>query len=242
MTERAFETLLISAAVCTLMKKLFSILIAMLALNFLAAAGGAGWLYKTGHLDKDRAIKIRELLFPAPDAPTTQPSAPVAVSAAPTLRLDTLLEKERGRPVAEQIDFVKRTFDQEMLMFDRRQRELSDLQKQIDLANLKLASDRAQYKQDQAALLASKTAADKLQSDKGFQDSLALYSISPPKQVKTIFMNLGESTVEQYLDAMDQRTAAKIIKEFKTPAETAFIQAVLERMRLATVSDAGKLP
>jgi hypothetical protein len=222
------------------MKKLFSILMLMLALNFLALAGGAGWLYRSGHLDKDRAMKIKDLLFPVPEAPTTQPSAPTQ-SFAPNMSLDNLLQKERGRPVAEQIDFVKRTFDQEMLEFDRRQRELSDLQKQIDLANLKLAADRAIYKKDEAALLASKAEAERLQIDKGFQDSLALYSIAPPRQVKAIFMNLGESTVEEYLDAMDERTAAKIIKEFKSPAETAFIQGVLERMRLASASsDAGK--
>jgi hypothetical protein len=49
-------------------------------------------------------------------------------------------------------------------------------------------------------------------------------------------MTLGEQTVQNYLQAMDTRTAAKIIKEFKSPDETAFIQRVLERIRLAQVS------
>ena len=58
----------------------------------------------------------------------------------------------------------------------------------------------------------------------------------PPKQVKLIFMTLNESTVQEYLTAMDTRTAGKIIKEFKTPDETAFVQRILERIRQAQVS------
>jgi len=49
-------------------------------------------------------------------------------------------------------------------------------------------------------------------------------------------MTLNEDTVQQYLQAMDTRTATKIIKEFKTPAETAFIERVLERIRQAQAS------
>ncbi len=56
-------------------------------------------------------------------------------------------------------------------------------------------------------------------------------------------MTLNETTVQQYLQAMDTRTAGKIIKEFKTSDETAFIQRVLERIRLAQVSATdGKSP
>ena len=65
----------------------------------------------------------------------------------------------------------------------------------------------------------------------------------PAKQVKSIFMTLSEQTVQQYLQAMDTRTAGKIIKEFKTPDETAFIERVLERIRQSQVSSTdGKQP
>jgi hypothetical protein len=72
-----------------------------------------------------------------------------------------------------------------------------------------------------------------LADDKGFQDSLALYNTMPGKQVKTIFMSLDDATVQQYLQSMTPRSAGRIVKEFKTPEETARIERVLERMRQA---------
>ena len=53
----------------------------------------------------------------------------------------------------------------------------------------------------------------------------------PGKQVKTIFMSLDEETMRQYLQAMEPRVAAKIMKEFKSQEETARIQKVMEAMR-----------
>jgi Rod binding domain-containing protein len=65
----------------------------------------------------------------------------------------------------------------------------------------------------------------------------------PAKQVKTIFMTLSATTVQQYLEAMQPRAAAKIMKEFKTPGETVFIQQVLENMRQAQpAADVQKRP
>ena len=102
-----------------------------------------------------------------------------------------------------------------MLELDRRQREMADLKQQVDLANQKLASDRAALEKREKALADREQAAQKLQSDTGFQNSLSLYNAMPSKQVKSIFMTLNESTVQEYLTAMDTRTAGKIIKEFK---------------------------
>ena len=73
--------------------------------------------------------------------------------------------------------------------------------------------------------------AQRLASDQGFQDSLALYETLPAKQVKTIFMGLDDAVVIQYLQAMESRTAAKITKEFKSPEESQRLQRLLERMR-----------
>jgi len=49
-----------------------------------------------------------------------------------------------------------------------------------------------------------------------------------------VFFGLEDDTVMRYLQAMQPRTASKIIKEFKTPEELARIATVLERIRLAS--------
>jgi flagellar motility protein MotE (MotC chaperone) len=221
------------------MKKLFFVLILTLALNFLALGGAVGYLFQSGRLNKDKISKVRELIFPPPgSAATTQPSA--AAAAPQPLNLSNLLDKHSGS-VIEQVDFIRRTVDAQMLELDRRQRELADLKRQVDLANQKLAADRTALDKREKDLTDREQAAQKLQSDTGFQNSLALYNAMPAKQVKAIFMTLSESTVQDYLTAMDARTASKIIKEFKSPDESVFIEKILERIRQAQVSTtAGK--
>jgi flagellar motility protein MotE (MotC chaperone) len=216
-------------------KKLVFVLALTLAMNFLAVAGGVGYLFQSGKMDKAKIGKIREIIFPPPGSgATTQPSTTAATTPQP-LNLANLLEKHSGS-VIEQVDFIRRTVDAQMLELDRRQRELADLKRQVDLANQKLASDRTALEKREKDLTDRENEAQKLQSDAGFQNSLALYTTMPPKQVKSIFMSLGEPIVQEYLTAMDTRTAGKIIKEFKSPDETYFMQRVLERIRLAQVS------
>ncbi len=221
------------------MKKIFSVAVLTLAMNFLAVASAVGWLFQSGRVDKGKLKEIKEIVM---RGPATQPSAakPGPATRKSLLDFDEMLSKGTDRSASDQVDFVQRAFGDQMLELDRRQRELADLKRQVDLANQKLAADRQQFEKDKQALASREQEADRLQTDKGFQDSLQLYNSMPSKQVKTIFMTLDEQTVQQYLEAMPPRNAGKIIKEFKTPQETAFIQKVLERMRLAQASTASE--
>lgn len=216
------------------MKRLFSVIVLTLALNFLAAAGGVGWLWRTGKLDKDKVHAIKELVFPS-TAPTTQEVKAELAEATtrPMLKLEELLEKQAGRPATEQVAFMQTAFDAQMAQLDRRQRELVDLQRQVDLAQQALTKERTGFELEKKKLTAREEETAKLQADKGFQDSLELYKTMQPKQVKEIFMKLDDATVERYLTAMEPRAAGKIIKEFKTPEELVRVQSVLEKIRQA---------
>jgi multidrug efflux pump subunit AcrA (membrane-fusion protein) len=218
------------------MKKLLTVLMLTLALNFLALAGGVGWLYKNHQLDREKVMAIKEILFPkpVPEAPTTQPTE--EPTTQPIMRLDELLAKATGRSASEQVEFIQHAFDAQMAILDRRQQELIDLQRQVDLSKQQMTKDRGALDQQKQALDAREQAASKLATDTGFQDSLALYNTMAPRQVKTIFMGLDDQTIKNYLEAMEPRTAAKIVKEFKSPDETARIQKIMEQMRLAQVS------
>lgn len=214
------------------MKKLWDILMMTLAFNFLALAGGVGWLYQTGRLDHARIMAVKDVLFPKPvTAPTTQPSGD---SPPPDgiKRLEELLAKNAGkRTAAEQVALIQQNFDATMYQLDQRERTVQDLERQVAAENQKLAKDRATLDADRQALTAREKEADRLANDKGFQDTLALYNAMPPKQAKSVFMTLDDATVAQYLDAMEPRNAARIIKEFKTPDETERIKRILEKMR-----------
>ncbi|WP_428939493.1 hypothetical protein [Fontivita pretiosa] len=222
------------------MKKLIDVIVLTLAVNFLAVIAGIGWLWQQGRLDRQRIAEIRQIVFPASpqQSPATQPSA--EPTSQPTLKLDELLAKAAGRTATEQVEFIQHAFDAQMALLDRRQRELNDLQRQVELARQQLARDVESLQSREQQLAAREQQANQLASDKGFQDSLALYSTMPARQVKTVFMGLDDQTVMNYLQAMPSRTAGKIIREFKSPEETSRIQRILERMRLAQTAEAAQ--
>ena len=214
------------------MKKLGSVIVLTLALNFLAAAGGVAYLFQSGKLDRAKVVAIQELVFapPAAASPTTRPGDSPATTK-PANSLEELLAKASGRTAGEQVEFIQRSFDAQMALLDRRQRELTDLRRQVDLAKQQMERDRVALEKGRTELAAQQQLAKKLETDKGFQDSLQLYNTMPGRQVKTVFMSLDDATIRQYLQAMQPRKAAGIIKEFKSPEEVARIQKVLEAMR-----------
>src|SRR3954471_16759011 len=118
------------------MKKLLTVISLTLAMNFLAAAGGVGWLYQQGRLDRQKLLAVKEILFPklAEPAPSTQPAEAGDPTTQPTLKLEELLAKATGRSASEQVEFIQNAFNAQMVQLERRQRELQGLQQSVELA------------------------------------------------------------------------------------------------------------
>jgi len=224
------------------MKKLWNVLVLTLAVNFIAVAGGVAYLYNDGRIDRQRIDAIKQILYPppAPEPAATQPAEPAP--SEPVLQLGELLAQKSGLSTAEQLEFIQQTFDARLAELDRRQRELADLQHQVDMANSTLAKDRVALDAEKKQLLDREQLAATLAADKGFQDSLKLYQSMPPRQVKQLFMAMDDETVRRYLQAMEPRGATKIVREFKAPDEAQRIQRVLEQMRGPTTGPAASPP
>lgn len=215
------------------MKKLWNVFVLTLAINFVAVVCAVAYLYTDGRLDPQRVQAIKAILYPPP---TTQPAASQPTDAAhrpgePVLRLGELLEQKSGLSASDQLSFLQQTFDARMAELDRRQRELADLQRQVDMANTTLARDRVGLEAEKKQLADRERLAQRLANDQGFQDSLALYKSMPAKQVKQVFLSMDDQTVQRYLQAMEPRGAAKVVREFKTPDEVKRIQRILDQMR-----------
>jgi flagellar motility protein MotE (MotC chaperone) len=221
-------------------KKLWNVLVLTLAMNFLLLAGAVGYLYKTGRLDRERVHAIREMLFPPPpaaDPASTQPAT--RPTTQPVLKLEELLAQHAGLPAAEQVQLLQRTFDSRMAQLDRRQRQVEDLHTLVRNAEATLMAERVEFDKQRQALEGREREQAKLAGDKGFQDALKLYGTMKPKQVKDVFASLADDVVVRYLRAMEPRQAAKIIKEFKTPAEVRRVQALMEQVRAAESGSAS---
>jgi hypothetical protein len=213
------------------MKKLTIVLAVTLALNFLAAVGGAAYLFSIGALSKEKVAGIKELMFPAATQAAEQKKDQPEASTQPTYKMEELLAKVSGRPAGEQVEFMQRTFDMQVAQLDRREQELRSMQGTIKTDREKLDALQKKLQTQQNLQEARAKAQAKEAEDKGFQDSLALYNSMQPKQVKDVFATLDDPTVMKYLRAMDPPRAAKIIKEFKTPVETERVQKLMEMIR-----------
>ena len=125
------------------MKKLLNAIVITLAINFVALAGGVGWLVQSKKLDRERVQAIKLILFPAPveQKPTTQPVA-ADPTTQPTLRLEELLAKESGRPATEQVQFIQDAFQAQQLLIERRMLELKGLERQVENAKQQMEKDR----------------------------------------------------------------------------------------------------
>jgi hypothetical protein len=221
------------------MKKLLSVIAWTLALNFLAAIGGVAWLYSSHKLDRDKIHQIKDLVFaPATQPAATQPTTDGGRDATtqPTLRLEEMMAKVSGRSASEQVEFMQTTFNAHMALLDRRFQDLQNQRKTLDQVKGQIDKEREKLTADQKALAAAKDEQTKLLADKGFEDTLNLYNTMPAKQVKSVFMTMSDETMIQYLRVMEPRTASKIMKEFRTPAETERISKVMEKMRQAQAS------
>jgi hypothetical protein len=220
------------------MKKLLSVFAWTLALNFLAVIAGVAWLYSAHKLDRDKVQQIKDLVFaPATQPAATQPTAEARdATTQPTLRLEEMMAKVSGRSASEQVEFMQSTFNAHMALLDRRFQDLQNQRRTLDQAKNQIDKEREKLTAEQKALAAAREEQAKLLADKGFEDTLNLYNTMPARQVKSVFMTMTDETMIQYLRVMEPRTATKIMKEFKTPAETERIGKVMEKMRQAQAS------
>ncbi len=223
-----------------MIKKLTSVIVAVLALNFLLAAGGVGYLVATKKLDKAKVAAIREIIVGKSDAAATQPSTTQPTTDAqdsppdtPMVRLERMLATASGRPAKEQVEASQAAFEQSAAVLDARLHELENQRKLIEQVRAEAQKERETLTQQQKALADQQQAQTKLAQDEGFQKALTLYKSMPAKRVKAMFGSLDDTTVVRYLQAMEPRQAANVLKEFKTPAETERAKALLEKVRQA---------
>jgi hypothetical protein len=218
-----------------LVKKLLSVFVYVLAFNFVLAAAGVGYLAMSAGVNQEKIAQIKAVLYPPPVVPAaaTQAAAtPAEPLVDPNRRLEELLANSASVTAAEQVQFLRQAFDVQMAELDRRERELHDLQRQVELAKAELVRDRETLATQSRELAERQTRTQRLEQDAGFQTSLALYLSMPAKQVKDVFMDKPDAEVAAFLAAMPARAASKIVKEFaKGDAEKRKIADVLEVLR-----------
>ncbi len=202
------------------MKALFNLIALVAIANLLIISGLVGYLIFSGKLNADSADKIAailrgEQLIPASQAatqPTTAPSTQIATT-------------QQAKPFS--LDML----EVQQAMLERERRLIEDRYSRVKDAEFKLLKDREAFLQQKKEFYKQVELFQKASKDEGFEKALALYSKMPPKLVKEDFMKLDIDVVVAYLMNMSKMTAAKILKEFKTPEEQKRRQEILEKIR-----------
>ncbi len=214
-------------------KKFGLVILIVLSLNFLALAGGVGWLWSSKQIDAEKLLALKDLVFPKP-VPVVEEAKKSEIDPAttqPILRLERLLEQTNGKSAADQVEFIRTAFETQSALLERQRRELSDVKRQVDLAQSQLTKDRAALALEKEEVKKREAERQTLAADVGFQQTLEVFNGLPTKQVKDLFKTMEEVTVVRYLQAMEPKRASRVMREFKTPEELQMAQALLEQLR-----------
>ena len=215
------------------LKKLFSLGVIVLAINFLGMAVAVALLAQRAGVDRAKIAQVKAILFPpAPDESAAEPERPAAAEEpSPMQQLVALLDAQSGKPTEQRVQDVREGFDARAATLARSDRELADREQQVRAATQRLMRERKAFETTRDDWAAQVAAAGARAKEIGFRDALALYETMPAKQAKAVFLALDDETVLRYLRAMDGRAAGKVLKEFKSPEETLRVKTLLELMR-----------
>ncbi len=225
------------------MRTAWNIVSFLAVVNLLALLGFVGWLWQSDRLSTERIEELRTVL-----ATTNAQDIEQARDAAAVAQQVQAEQHEQARrsdppmPAPQQIAAVNLVREQQQRAIARLEDERDLLLAQLDGVHREYEDSQQTFQQQQQQWYASIEDDRQRKQDEQFQQALKLYESIPPKQAQAMMTALvADGAMQQavaYLDAMNARAASKIIREFKTAAETELAKQLLEELRTFGVLDA----
>ena len=221
------------------MRSLWTALVFVLIVNFLALVGFVGWLVADGRLDRARMDQVVSLfsMKVADEAAAKQLEETKKQRDAETAREAARLERVADGPaqLAQQIADDQEKDEIALQRLERLKRDIQDLQRTNEVARRLLAEERAKIDTDRKALQDALTAEKKKREDEDFKQAVKMYEQLRAKQSKEMFQQLmtqqKTDQVLDYLAAMQLRKASAVLKEFKTGPEIVQATELVQRLR-----------
>ncbi|MCH8824686.1 MAG: hypothetical protein IH984_14400 [Planctomycetes bacterium] len=219
------------------MKKLWTIISFLSVIHFLAFIMFIGWLWQSDRLNRDRIDEVRALFsMTMPQAKFTAKQADI--DAQQKINEQDELAMRDNPPFSSQTSLaINRAHKTQS---DQAARNLEDTRKlslqMIDNERELLDKEKTEFAQMKAAWDKDTIAERKRKADEQFAQTVKIYESLSPKQSKQMLTNLVTAgNIDQavsYLDAMNPRNAAKILKAFKTPEEMILATQLQEKLRV----------
>jgi hypothetical protein len=218
------------------MKTLWNITSFLAMVNLLALVMFGGWLWQSGRLDRERVHAIRDMLSPSDEnAALEEARGVVSEEGAAVEGGEETRRATPALPSGMQVNQLSAMNTREVLTLRRLEDEKNMLVEQLRLQSQKMREEREAFDAVRAAWEQATKADRDRKSDEQFKKTIDLYQSVPAKQAKSMLVELVDRGQTRqaiaYLDAMDTRTAAKILRELKTDTENELATELLEQLR-----------
>ncbi|MCC6681701.1 MAG: hypothetical protein IT445_12440 [Phycisphaeraceae bacterium] len=227
------------------MKALWNAFLIVLFLHLATAVGFAGWLYSSGRLSKERLNAVVEMFKPTleQEQALLEQQQAEAIEQQKQLETSQRLEAAKQGPLTpqERLTMLQESDERAQLRIDRLDRARQDIQGQIERAQNMLAQENQKLEAARTEFQQFINQRTEQLRDADFQKAVAMLEQQQPKQAKAMLQTLlvaGEQEkVVDYLAAMQERKAAKVLGEFKSADEVAQAAVLVEALRQRGVFD-----
>lgn len=215
------------------MKTLWTVISVLAVLHMLALVGAVGWLASSGRLSDERVKEMVALFTPTVDEET---KAAEEAKKAEDLKMEVRpIDVSLVKSAAKKNEDDRKEQALTLRQLERTQQEIKQLQNNLQLAQITVLRERKEYEEAKKALEDKIVLIEKEKNDAGFKKVIALYESLPAKTVKPLMIEMikagDEGKVVAYLEALDERKAAGILKEFKSAEEVQYVVNLSERLR-----------
>lgn len=161
--------------------------------------------------------------------------------AAQAMAEQTLrMQQVAGGPLTPEarLQSIQVVDEKQRALIERQKVEAQALKRQLDLQQRLIEEKIAELDAKREAF--DTAIATKIQEmqEADFKEAVAMLEGIPPKQAKQVVQEWltggDQDQVVDYLSAMEERKAAKVLKEFKLPNEVAQAAVLIEQLRLRT--------
>lgn len=219
------------------MSRLRSAVSTVAVINLVFILALAGWLVATGRMDLARAHRLRAMLAEpvAVEAARLAQEAEAEDAAARAARAEARdLHPDPPSAVVNDRAWIAQA---SLSHAESRVRDIaSRLRDDLDRAAVVLARDRAAFEAERTAWQKATEAERARRVDEQFRKAVRQYELLPSKLARDLLARLcrdGQTAqAVAYLDAMEARSAARILREFKAGDDPVLATELLERLRV----------
>ncbi|MGD9692778.1 MAG: hypothetical protein AB7G17_05740 [Phycisphaerales bacterium] len=215
------------------MRTIWTILSVVAVANLLGFGAFLGWLGATGRLNGERVGEIREMLRETvAEQKAREQKEAEAAEAARLAAEEEARKKEAPLSASESLQIAGQSDELRRQALERMRRESEDLRRTLSRERDEVDKALARLGEERAAFDEMRKRIAEQEGSEQFEKALRLYESLKPDQAKAAMQALiDKGEIEQvvsYLNAMQARSATKVLAEFTDPMVAADL---LERLR-----------